>query len=394
MKTQLHYLIIALLFGFGVSAQTVSITGGGTGGWTMPGGLILKSTDGTNYTASNFEIIGDGEVKFSEGDWGTSGGNVDQPGFPSGKVIINGGKNIKCTLGFWNVTYNIITKDYSFTPGINPNPIIKINGGGLAADIQMTTSNGIAYSKKSLTFTGGDVKFYEEGTINSWGGAFPDGPVSVGQTIPVPAGTYNVIFVKNTNGPNEYIFDPVVVSMIGNFVGSGWGTDIDLETTDYVIYTKKDWVATPQSQSEVRLVFRDNHDWNNLFGNATENNFIYSGIAVSTGAKDMLLATGTYDVTFNRSTSEFSFVSTLSTKSFGSSAFSVYPNPTYDSWKFTSVNGDISSVTIIDVLGKAVLSKTTSSAEVSIDASNLSKGMYFAKVTSAGAVQIIKVIKN
>lgn len=395
MKTKLHYLIIALLFGFGMNAQTVSITGGGTGGWTMPGGLILTSTDATNYTATNFEIIGDGEMKFSEGTWDTSGGNVDQPGFPSGTVIINGGKNIKGTLGFWNVTYNIITKAYSFTPGINPNPVIKINGGGLTADEQMTSSNGIAYSKKSLTFTGGDVKFYEEGTENSWGGDFPDGPVVSGATIPVPAGTYNVLFVKNTTGPNEYVFEPVVVSMIGNFVGSGWGTDIDLETTDNVIYTKTGWVATPQSQPEVRLVIRDNHDWNYMFGNAAEDTFIYSGTAVSVNAKDMLLATGTYDVTFNRSTSEFSFVNTLATKNFTSSNFKVFPNPTTDNWNFVSNNNlQINSIQVVDILGKVVLSKNTTSNNVSIDASTLTNGIYFAKVATDATVETVKLVKK
>ena len=396
MKTKLHYLILALLFGFGMHAQTISITGNGTGGWNQPGGVILTSTDATNYTASNFEIIGDGEMKFSEGDWGTTGGNVDQPGFPSGTVIINGGMNIKGELGFWNVTYNIITKAYSFTPGINPNPVIKINGGGLTSDVIMNTGNGIAYSKKSLTFTGGDVKFYQEGTENSWGGDFPDGPVVSGATIPVPAGTYNVLFVKNSTGPNEYVFEPVVVSMIGNFVGSGWGTDVDLETTDNVIYTKTGWVATPQSQPEVRLKIRDNHDWATQFGNATPATFIYSGTAVSVGAQDMYLETGTYDVTFNRSTAEFSFVNTsLATKNFTSSNFKVFPNPTTDNWNFISNNNlKINSIQVVDILGKVVISKNTVSDNVTIDASTLTNGIYFAKVATDATVETVKLIKK
>jgi hypothetical protein len=395
MKTKLHYLILALLFGFGMNAQTISITGNGTGGWNQPGGVILTSTDATNYTASNFEIIGDGEIKFSEGSWETTGGNVDQPGFPSGTVIINGGKNIKGQLGFWNVSYNIITKAYSFTPGINPNAVIKINGGGLASDVIMNTGNGIAYSKKSLTFTGGDVKFYEEGTSNSWGGAYPEGPVVAGTTIPVPAGTYNVLFVKNTTGPNEFVFEPVVVSLIGNFVGSGWGTDIDLETTDNVIYTKTGWVATPQSEPEVHLKIRDNHDWSTQFGNPAKATFIYSGTAVSVGAEDMYLATGTYDVTFNRSTSVFSFVNTLATKSFATSSFKVFPNPTVDNWSFVSNNdSQINSIQVVDILGKVVLSKKTNSNNVTIDASSLTNGIYFAKVATDATIETVKLIKK
>ena len=103
MKTKLHYLIIALLFGFCLNAQVtgpVTITGTGTGGWNQPGGLVLTTTDGgTTWTATNFEIIGDGAMKFDEaGTWGTTGGftgaNVSPFGFPSGVVTINGGNDI------------------------------------------------------------------------------------------------------------------------------------------------------------------------------------------------------------------------------------------------------------------------------------------------------------
>ncbi|PWA03974.1 T9SS type A sorting domain-containing protein [Flavobacterium psychrotolerans] len=394
MKTKLHYLIIALLFGFGMSAQTISITGTGTGGWNQPGGVLLTSTDGENYTASNFEIVGDGEMKFSEGDWGTTGGNVAQPGFPSGTVIVNGGMNIKGTLGFWSVTYNIITKNYSFTPGVNPNAVIKINGGGLAADAQMQTNNGIAYSKKSTTFAGGDAKFIQEGTANEWGGAFPDGPVVSGASIPVPAGTFNVYFFKTD--PVEYLFEPTVVSMIGNFVGSGWGADIDFETTDNVIFTKTAYVFTPNAPDlVVHMKIRDNHDWTYQFGVPVKDVSATSGTLINVNAQDMTLPAGTYNVTFNRSTYEYSFVDALATKGFASSNFKVYPNPTTNNWNFASNNNtQINSIRIVDVLGKVVLTKNATSNSVSIDASNLSNGVYFAKVTTDVATETVKLVKN
>ena len=143
MKTNL-LLIIALAFGFSMNAQ-VTITGTGTGGWNQPGNLALTSSDGIIWTATNFEIVGDGNMKFSEGGtWETTGGystGTTAPGFPGGTVTINGGSNIIGTLGFWSVTYNMTTKEYLFTPGVNPNAVIKISGGGLATDAQMTTSN-------------------------------------------------------------------------------------------------------------------------------------------------------------------------------------------------------------------------------------------------------------
>ncbi|WP_395051835.1 T9SS type A sorting domain-containing protein [Flavobacterium sp.] len=409
MKTKL-LLIIALAFGFGINAQVtgpVTITGTGTGGWNQPGGLTLSSTDGgTTWTATNFEIVGDGNMKFSEaGTWATTGGNVSQPGFPSGKVIVNGGMNILGTPGFWNVTYNAITKDYSFTAGVNPNPVIKISGGGLAADVQLTSANGIAYAKKSIYFPGGVAKFIEEGTANQWGGAFPDETAAtLGGTIAVDAGPYNVYFTKNAATPKEYVFEPVVVSMIGNFAGSGWGADLDLTTVDNMHYTISNWAPVINgtwTDTELHLKFRDNHDWATQYGcngGNGANALALTGTAqngIAGGGGDIFIPWGkTYNVDFNRSTGEWVFSEVLGVDKFAAKNFSVYPNPTQNSWKFASANNDISSVTIVDILGKTVMSKNASSKEVTVDASGLSKGMYFAKVTSGDSFQTLKVVKN
>lgn len=415
MKTKLHYLIIALLFGFSMNAQVtgpVTITGTGTGGWNQPGGLTLTTTDGgTTWTASNFEIIGDGAMKFSEaGTWASTGGftgaNVAPFGFPSGTLTINGGNDIKGTLGFWNVTYNAITKAYLFTPGVNPNPVIKISGGGLAADVQLNSANGVAYSKKSVYFPGGEAKFIEDGTSNQWGGAFPDETAAaLGGTITVEAGPYNVYFTKSATSPKEYVFELVVVSMIGNFAGSNWGADLDLTTVDNMHYTLDNWmpVIGSNTDTELHLKIRDNHDWATQYGNSTDtnggNNLALTGTAkngIAGGGGDIFIPWGkTYNVDFNRATGEWKFTDTsLGVDKFATKNFSVYPNPTQNSWKFTSENNTISSITIVDILGKTVMSKNAASKEVSVDASSLSKGMYFAKVTSGDAVQTLKVVKN
>jgi hypothetical protein len=595
MKTKLHYLVITLLFAFGMNgqvmrvAQTVTITGTGTGGWNQPGAVALTTTDGSNYTATNFEIVADANMKFSEGgDWGTTYGfnsATTAPGFPSGVAGANApgyNNNIVGQLGFWSVTYNIVTKEYAFTPGINPNAVINISGG-LAADVRMQTNNGVAYNKKSVTFIGGDVKFVQEGTSNQWGGAFPDGPVETGALIPVPAGTFNVYFTKNTLTPSEYLFEPTVVSMIGNFIGSGWGTDIDLATTDNVNFTKTGWVAAPTgTDTQVHLKIRDNHDWTYQFGVPVSNVEAYSGSLISVNAQDMTIAPGTYDVAFNRSTAEYSFTligapkpvikisgsaigatdirlattdgeaytvkslsclagtakfyedttsnqwssinfpigtgtqsgdlipvteatynvsftkstgvysfdhvavsivggfnnwggtpdidmsssdginftanaqvfatntelkfrdnhdwsvsfgstvdpsafpigtggginkniavpagtyditfnrntlaynftAVLATNSFASSNFKVYPNPTTNNWNVSVQKSQINSIQIVDVLGKVVLLKSGSSNEVTIDASNLNSGIYFARIATANAIETIKLVKN
>lgn len=413
MKTKLHYLIIALVFGFSVNAQ-VSITGTGTGGWNQPGGLALTSSDaGINWTATNFEIVGDGNMKFSEaGTWETTGGftgdNVAPFGFPNGTITVNGGSNIVGTLGFWNVTYNINTKAYLFTAGVNPNPVIKVSGGGLTADVQMNTSNGIAYSKNSLYFPGGSTSFIQTSpTVASWGGPFPDGPVVNGGTIPVPAGAYNVLFVKNTAAANEFVFTPVVVSMIGNFAGSAWSTDLDLETSDNINFTKTNWAPVINgtwTDAELRLKFRDNHDWTTQFGANGGNGSnvpALTGTAqngVNGGGGDIFIpwpVGSVYNVVFNRSSGQWAFTSVLGTNTFASSKFKVYPNPTNNTWNFISKNNNqITSIQIVDILGKVILTKNINSNEGNIDATTLNSGVYFAKITSENITETVKLVKN
>ena len=414
MKTKLHYLIVAILFGFGLNAQ-VSITGTGTGGWNQPGGLALTSTDGIVWTATNFEIVGDGNMKFSEaGTWETTGGftgaNEAPFGFPSGTITIGGGNNIVGTLGFWNVTYNITSKEYSFTPGVNPNPVIKVSGGGLAADVQMNTSNGIAYTKKSLFFPGGDASFKQTSPVTAqWGGAFPDGPAVSGGTIPVPVGAFNTYFVMPGVGPAEFVFEPIVFSMIGNFEGSGWNTDLDMETADNVTYTKSNWapVVNPTwTDTELHLKFRDNHDWTFQYGCGVDtnggNSLALTGTAkngINGGGGDIFIPWPTggdsYNVSFNRSTGAWAFTSTLTTNNFVASVFKVSPNPSATNWNFTSKNNSlIKSIQIIDVLGKVVSTTNATSNEVNVDASNLKSGIYFAKITSETASETVKLVRN
>jgi len=410
MKLKLNTLVLLTLLSFGLYAQ-VTITGTGTGGWNQPGGLALTSTDGIVWTAENFEIVGDGNMKFSEGGtWETTGGysaSTPAPGFPSGTITINGGSNIVGTLGFWNVTYNLTTKAYAFTPGINPNPVVVVSGGGLGADVQMNTANGVSYAKKSLFFPGGNASFKQTSpTTGQWGGPFPDGPAVLNGTIPVPAGAYNAYFVlPSAIGPAEYIFEPVVVSMIGNFAGSGWNTDLDLETTDNVIFTKSNWapVVNPTwTDTTLNLKFRDNHDWTFQYGNsASTNGANYPNLTgtamngIAGGGGDIFLpwpAPNAYNVTFDRSTGVWTFevVQVESTRNIEPVSFQVAPNPTSDLWNFTfKDNPRANTIQIVDILGKVVSTTQIRSTNVPVDASQLPNGVYFA-IIGTESVKLVK----
>ena len=119
-----------------------------------------------------------------------------------------------------------------------------------------------------------------------------------------------------------------------------------------------------------------------------------SGTAASSGSNNIAVPAGSYSITFDRVALTYSFVN-MGVNSFASSNFKVYPNPTSNNWNFSSNNNlQIDSITVTDVLGKVVLVKNASSNEVNVDASTLTNGIYFAKVTANNAVQTIKVIKN
>lgn len=592
MKTKLHYLIIAVLFGVvAMNAQpyvgtNVWLTGTGVGGWTEGGVIHLNSTDGITYYKNNFEIKGDGEIKFTEGTWATAATvTVGQPEWPSGVAnnTAGGTPNIHGVLGFWNVTFDYPTKAYTFTPGVNPNRAISLDGTAITGGtLALSTPDGINYAKESVVVAAGTGAFVEKvspiqpsptanwssstwpaaigtqggapipvvagvwnvginitdgsyffdpivmcplGDFNGWndlpvapadptmwemtttdninyeilvtfssggnmkfrdnhswntqfgggGAVFPSGtlvqgggdipytagvylikvnratnaiqfisqnpninlnapnvaasPVALGSAdgtnysaqhvifsagvavgsfnevasagnpagpytnwtgintpdgALTPGGAYNVAFNKTTG---VYSFPYVVYGITGSM--NGWGGNVDLSTTDGNIYTLNNYVLAAAADFKIR----ENHSWAyNNFGSTT-NPPGASGTIVHEGT-NFHLEPGTWNIELNRQAMTFTFTVALAVNKFEANKFSVYPNPTNNSWNFTSANSEISSVRIVDMLGKTVMSKKASSSEVSVDASSLSKGMYFAKITSGDSVQTVKVIRD
>jgi hypothetical protein len=90
----------------------------------------------------------------------------------------------------------------------------------------------------------------------------------------------------------------------------------------------------------------------------------------------------------------YSFTDILATNSFASSNFKVYPNPTSNNWTFTTTKSQINSIQIVDMLGKVVVTKNANSNEVTVDASSLNSGIYFARIATASAIETVKLVKN
>lgn len=89
------------------------------------------------------------------------------------------------------------------------------------------------------------------------------------------------------------------------------------------------------------------------------------------------------------------FVNTMSVSEFENATYFVYPNPTYS---FVTISGkdnsQIDSVVITDISGKMVQTKTINMVTAKIDLSDLSNGIYFAKVKSGNNLSVVKIIKQ
>lgn len=163
----------------------------------------MFTTDGITYSANNV-MLDAVNVAFSVD--GATWGNTD---FPSGIAVE--GQQIPVLANSYNITFNLDTKAYSFDF-----VTISMIGDGVVdwtTDVDMATTDGINYTY-TLTSAGGEVKFRLNYDWNpGWGST--DFPTGVGSTagdapnIPVPAGTYDVSFNRETGA---YNFDDVTAS--------------------------------------------------------------------------------------------------------------------------------------------------------------------------------------
>jgi tRNA splicing ligase len=75
------------------------------------------------------------------------------------------------------------------------------------------------------------------------------------------------------------------------------------------------------------------------------------------------------------------------------SDFEVYPNPVTDILNISN-NENITNVSVFNLLGQEVFSKTAATNISQIDLSNLSSGAYMVKVATDGFVKTIKIVKQ
>jgi hypothetical protein len=72
----------------------------------------------------------------------------------------------------------------------------------------------------------------------------------------------------------------------------------------------------------------------------------------------------------------------------------IYPNPTAGEFTVELNNSSVKTVVVTDVTGRIISSNTSASDVVKVNLNNLSSGVYYVKVQSNNAVEVVKVIKH
>jgi starch-binding outer membrane protein SusE/F len=337
----------------------------------MGGGMVvsLSTADGSNYYVSN-TTLAEGTYYFTINGAGEYGG----ADFPAGTASAE--MSITVPAGNYNISFNTDTMMYEFSF-----PVISLVGSVLdpdwAIDADLYSDDGIYYLGVNVVLVEGLAKFRQDHAwaIN-WGSAdFPSGTgVQNGDNIPVPAGTYTIMFNRLTG---EYWFMDAEASPVIALEG-GDGVSIMFNTIDFETYTAS---GVALAAGDYYLTINGMGHWGGSFptGTATEN-------AVIT------VPAGTYDISVYGDTGDYNFTALAGLETLVKQVIMVQPNPANTVWNITTGGATINQVDVLDVTGKVVLSTTVNATQATVNAAGLANGVYFARITgeSNGTVKLVK----
>lgn len=392
-------------FDSGAPLPVVKLVGACTG---TVDGLVMAPSAVDTFTATNVTLL-DGA-----GQFGIDGELFGEVGFPIGTLVGNT-DNIPVVAGVYSsVILNIASGDYTFelAPVYPSIAIVGAGAGGWPTGAPGEIDANVLETEDGETYKGivaltadapnNVIKFRSNNDWSqpNWGGvSFPTGPDPLnlgGDIVVTTAGTYDVVFTRSTGA---YSFSIPTIAVVGAGTSAGWPTgtpgEIDalqMTTTDGANYTINDIVLTDVAPNNV-MKFRTNNDWSQPnFGGVS---FPVGPDPSNLGGDIVITLAGTYDVTFNRVTGAYAFTDGLSTTGFNTKTFKVYPNPTASTWNFVSTaNKNISSIQIVDMLGKTVMTINPAANAASVDATSVTSGLYFAKVTTDAGTETVKLMKN
>lgn len=290
---------------------TVGIIGSASpGSWDVDSDLKLVNPAQSKYDWTITLYLTAGEVKFRASDaWANNwGANT----FPQGNGTQDGANIPIGTSGYYKVDFNDFTGAYTFSELITPvytsvGIIGDATPGGWTSDTDLTKDplnphlwNG------TVILTNGEAKFRaNDAWTKNWGGSSVPSGVGVqdGANIPVTAGTYAVRFNDATG---EYFFNAnnrgtayEEVGIIGSATEGGWDSDTDLVKNPANPFLWSKIIEISDGEAK----FRANDAWTVNWGASA----FPSGIGAQDGP-NIPAADGTYFITFNSGTGEYSFL--------------------------------------------------------------------------------------
>lgn len=247
----------------------------------------------------------------------------------------------------------------------------------------MTTNDGITYTLSGFNFSSGNAYFRQDNATNFvWGStAFPNGTaVQNGPSIPVTGGEYFVTFNRNTGA---YSFEYPSIGILGNAL-NGWDVaDTDLSTTNGFTYT-----IANLTLSNGFVKFRKDNGWSVNWGSAD----FPTGTGVQ-GGPDIPITAGTYNISFERTSGNYVFTSTLTQPENRLSQLKIYPNPTNNQWTFEHT-ATIDLIELYELSGKVLQSIEPNATVFTLNGNDLPNGVYFVKIKSGADFGMQKIIKN
>lgn len=297
-----------------VAFISLGIIGDATpGGWDIDTDMRRPEANQPAQWTVTLYLEGGKSAKFRANDGWTDAWGATS--FPSGTASsAPGSPNVPIsTSGYYKVDFNAGSGVYSFTLLTTPTyATIGIIGSATAngwndpdTDLTNDPSNAHLWTG-TITLTEGFVKFRANNAWDvSWGGTtFPSGHATPNPDIAVTAGTYSVRFNDATG---EYQFMPAAtaqpytsIGIIGDSTPGGWADDTDLiqNPSNHYLWSKTVILTTGEAK------FRANNEWTVSWGGSTFPN----GISTTDNGPNIPVTPGTYFVTLNTGTGQYTFL--------------------------------------------------------------------------------------
>lgn len=214
----------------------------------------------------------------------------------------------------------------------------------------------------------------------------------------LPANSGNVHFSTTTNGyllkTSGTVATPVYTYYTTTNGGTTWGTGSTFTGTrkilNYIPGTNV-MVATSQAAPVGTSLSTDNGvTWTDLEPSGTTQRGASAFLNASTG-----WSAGFGDGDPLGTAGIFKLSGPLATPGFENTAkFKVFPNPATSVVTISTPDVDSANLSVTDLSGKVVMTKSLNGIENTVDISSLSTGAYFFELTSDNKKEVIKILKN